>query len=311
MSRILVTGGAGFLGSHLCERLADADHDVIAIDNLISGQLKNIDPIRDYESFEFTRQDITNEFTVGGPLDCIIHLASLASPIFYSENPIETMRVGAQGTERMLEMATDKDAKFLFSSTSEIYGEPNEHPQSEQYRGNVDPFGPRSCYHESKRYGESLVRAFRDEYGTEIRIARIFNTYGPRMRVDDGRVIPTFLAQALQNKPLTVHGDGMQTRSFCYVSDLIDGLIELLETDVQRPVNIGNPDERTIHELAEKIIEITDSNSSITYEPRPPQDPSVRQPDISLARSKLDWEPEISLEAGLERMLAEFQQEVL
>jgi dTDP-glucose 4,6-dehydratase len=239
-----------------------------------------------------------------------MHLASLASPVFYRENPIKTLKVGALGTHKTLGLAKEKDATYLFTSTSEVYGDPEVNPQPEHYRGNVDPYGPRSCYDESKRYGESLVRAYRDEHDLDVRVARIFNTYGPRMRLDDGRVIPNFVTQALTGQDLTVYGDGEQTRSFCYVSDMIDGLVALLESDVDEPVNVGNPDERTINELAEVVIEVTGSESGITHEDLPPQDPQVRRPDISRARSALGWEPTVSLREGLRESLGYFDARV-
>lgn len=303
MSRVLITGGAGFLGSHLCERLLAGGHEVIAMDNRVSGRTENLESIFYNDDFSYHDHDVTEFIHIAGELDWVFHLASLASPIFYQENPIKTLKVGALGTHKTLGLAKAKNANYLFTSTSEVYGDPEVNPQPEEYRGNVDPYGPRACYDESKRYGESLVRAYRDKHGLDVRIARIFNTYGPRMRVDDGRVVPTFLRQALAGEPLTVHGDGTQTRSFCYVSDLIDGILALRDNDVQTPVNIGNEDERTIKNLAEIIIDITDSKSGITYEERPPQDPSVRQPDLTKARAELGWEPETGLRDGLERTI--------
>ena len=303
MSRVLVTGGAGFLGSHLCEQLLAEGHEVIAMDNQISGRAENLDHIFYDDNFVYHDHDVTEFIHVAGELDWVFHLASLASPTFYQENPIKTLKVGALGTHKTLGLARAKNANYLFTSTSEVYGDPEVNPQPEDYRGNVDPYGPRACYDESKRYGESLVRAYRDKHDSDVRIARIFNTYGPRMRVDDGRVVPTFLRQALAGEPLTVHGDGTQTRSFCYVSDLIDGLLALRDSDVQTPVNIGNEDERTIKELANIVIDLTDSESEITYEERPPQDPSVRQPDLTKARAELGWEPETGLRDGLKRTI--------
>ena len=310
MSRVLVTGGAGFLGSHLCESLIEEGHEVVAMDNRVSGQTQNLDDIFYHDRFSFFEHDVTEFIHVSGSLDWVCHLASLASPKFYHENPIKTLKVGALGTHKTLGLAREKDAKYLFTSTSEVYGDPEENPQSEDYRGNVDPFGPRSCYDESKRYGESLVRAYREEHDLDIRVARIFNTYGERMRIDDGRVIPTFARQALTGEDLTVYGDGEQTRSFCYVSDLIDGLVSLMNSEVQTPVNIGNPDEMTINELADTILELTGGKSGITYEPLPPQDPKVRRPDISKARAELGWEPTVSLETGLERSIDYFEAEL-
>ena len=307
MSRILVTGGAGFLGSHLCESLLADGHEVIAMDNLVSGRTANLDNIFDHDRFTFYEHDVTGFIHVSGDLDWVLHLASLASPVFYREHPIKTLKVGALGTHKTLGLAREKDAKYLFTSTSEVYGDPEVNPQPEDYRGNVDPYGPRSCYDESKRYGESMVRAYRDQHGLDVRVARVFNTYGPRMRLDDGRVIPTFVKQALTGEDLTVYGDGEQTRSFCYVTDLINGLLALLENDIDTPVNIGNPDEWTINELAEIIVELTESESGITYEKLPPQDPEVRRPDISKVREELNWRPTIELEEGLQRSINYFQ----
>lgn len=310
MSRILVTGGAGFLGSHLCEALLKDGHEVIAMDNRVSGRTENIDEIFYHERFSFNAHDVTNFIHVPGDLDWVFHLASLASPVFYQGNPIKTLKVGALGTHKTLGVAKAKDAKYLFTSTSEVYGDPEVNPQPEQYRGNVDPFGPRACYDESKRYGESLIRAYREKHGLDVRVARIFNTYGPRMRLDDGRVIPTFIQQALTGHDLTVYGDGKQTRSFCYVSDLIDGLVALMDAGVQTPVNLGNSDERTILELAETIIDLTGSESSIAYEPLPPQDPEVRRPDLTKAMAELEWEPNVPFVDGLQRTIDYFEDEL-
>lgn len=307
MSRICITGGAGFIGSHLCKELLIGGHEVIVLDNLVSGRKENLEPIYYDDRFTFYEHDVTEYIHISGDLDWVIHLASLASPVFYQNHPIKTLKVGALGTHKTLGLAKEKDAKYLFASTSEVYGDPEVNPQPEDYRGNVDPYGPRACYDESKRYGESLLRAYRDEHSMDVRVARIFNTYGPHMRIDDGRVIPNFIRQALNGEDLTVYGDGQQTRSFCYVSDLILGLRRLLETDVQTPVNLGNPDERTILDVAELIIERTGSDSEITHEPLPPQDPQVRRPDISKARAVLDWEPTIGLEEGLDHSIEYFE----
>lgn len=309
MGRILVTGGAGFLGSHLCERLLDQGHEVIAMDNQVSGQVDNLDEIFYDERFTYYNHDVTEFIHISGELDWVLHLASLASPVFYREHPIKTLKVGALGTHKTLGLAREKDAKYLLASTSEVYGDPEVNPQPEDYRGNVDPYGPRSCYDESKRYGEAMVRAYREQHGLDAQVARIFNTYGPRMRLDDGRVIPTFIRQAQAGDELTVYGDGEQTRSFCYVSDMIDGLVALMKSDVETPVNIGNPDERTINALAEKVIELTGTESEIVHEPLPPQDPQVRCPDITKARTELGWEPNISLTDGLERTIEAFATE--
>lgn len=310
MSRILVTGAAGFLGSHLCDQLLEEGHEVIGMDNRVSGQTENLDDAFEHSAFSFYEHDVTEFIHVSGDLDAVLHLASLASPVFYRDYPIKTLKVGALGTHKTLGLAKEKDATYLFTSTSEVYGDPEVNPQPEDYRGNVDPYGPRSCYDESKRYGESLVRAYREKHDLDVRVARIFNTYGPRMRIDDGRVIPNFMQQALTGEDLTVYGNGEQTRSFCYVSDMIEGLIALIESDVQTPVNIGTPDERTINELAKVVIDVTESNSGITYEELPPQDPQVRRPDISKACSELKWEPEVSLRDGLQKSVSYFESRV-
>ena len=307
MSRVLVTGAAGFLGSYLCDRLLSNGHEVIGMDNRVSGQTENLDAAFKNSRFSFQEHDVTEFIHIAGELDAVLHLASLASPVFYRDYPIKTLKVGALGTHKTLGLAKEKDAVYLFTSTSEVYGDPEINPQPEEYRGNVDPYGPRSCYDESKRYGEALVRGYRDKHDLDVRVARIFNTYGPRMRLDDGRVIPNFVKQALSGDDLTVYGDGEQTRSFCYVSDMIDGLLTLLHSDVEEPVNIGNPDERTINELAEVIIELTGSESGIRYEELPPQDPEVRRPDITKAREELNWEPKVSLKDGLQESITYFQ----
>lgn len=310
MSRILVTGAAGFLGSHLCDALLDRGHDVMGMDNHVSGRPENLEEAFYHDRFTFYEHDVTEFIHISGELDVVMHLASLASPVFYRDHPIKTLKVGALGTHKTLGLAKEKDATYLFTSTSEVYGDPEVHPQPEDYRGNVDPYGPRSCYDESKRYGEALIRAYRDKHDLDVRIARIFNTYGSRMRLDDGRVIPNFMKQALTGKDLTVFGDGSQTRSFCHVDDMVDGLLALLDSGVDTPVNIGNPDERTILELAELIIDIVGSDSGVTYEPLPPQDPEVRRPDISKAIAELDWEPQIGLRDGLEVSTTYFREEV-
>ena len=307
MSRMLVTGAAGFLGSYLTDRLLAEGHEVIGMDNRVSGQTENLADAFEHDRFSFHEHDVTEFIHVSGELDAVLHLASLASPVFYRDHPIKTLKVGALGTHKTLGLAKEKDATYLFTSTSEVYGDPEVNPQPESYRGNVDPYGPRSCYDESKRYGESLVRGYRDKHDLDVRVARIFNTYGPRMRLDDGRVIPNFMKQALTGADLTVYGDGEQTRSFCYVSDMIDGLVALLESDVREPVNIGNPDERTINELAEVVLDVTGSESSITHDELPPQDPQVRRPDISMAGEEFGWEPEVELRDGLEQSLSYFE----
>ncbi len=306
MNRILITGAAGFLGSHLCDRLLDAGHRVIGVDNLVSGQLSNLENAQSDDQFTYIKHDVTESIPVRGDLDGVLHLASIASPEFYGEHPIKTLNVGGLGTRTTLNLAKRKDATYLFTSTSEVYGDPEVNPQPEEYRGNVDPYGPRSCYDESKRYGESLVRAYRNEYDVDVRVARIFNTYGPRMRFDDGRVIPNFLTQALTGEDLTIYGDGSQTRSFCYVDDLIDGLLALYESDIDEPVNIGNPDERSIRDLAHLVISSTNSTSGVTHEPLPPQDPKVRCPDITKIRSSVGWEPDVPLSEGIARTIEYF-----
>jgi dTDP-glucose 4,6-dehydratase len=310
VSRILVTGAAGFLGSHLCDALLAEGHEVIGMDNRVSGRGENLDEAFYHDDFTYYDHDVTEFIHVNGELDVVMHLASLASPVFYREFPIKTLKVGALGTHKTLGLAKEKDATYFFTSTSEVYGDPEVNPQPEDYRGNVDSYGPRSCYDESKRYGEAMVRAYRDEHGLDVRVARIFNTYGPRMRLDDGRVIPNFMKQALTGRDLTVYGDGSQTRSFCYVDDMIDGLIALLESDVDTPVNIGNPDERSIFELAELIIDVAESDSGITHEELPPQDPEVRRPDISKVTTDVGWEPGTGLRDGLRQSLEYFSRVV-
>jgi dTDP-glucose 4,6-dehydratase len=307
---MLVTGAAGFLGSFLCDRLLKQGHEVIGMDNRVSGQSSNLDDAFAHEQFSFFEHDVTEFIHVSGELDAVLHLASLASPVFYRDYPIKTLKVGALGTHKTLGLAREKDATYLFTSTSEVYGDPEVNPQPESYRGNVDPYGPRSCYDESKRYGEALVRGYRDKHDLDVRVARIFNTYGPRMRLDDGRVIPNFMKQALTGENITVYGNGEQTRSFCYVSDMIDGLLALLRSDVDEPVNIGNPDERSILNLAEVIREVTDSESDVTYKERPPQDPEIRRPDISKARSELEWTPQVSLRDGLTQSMPYFESQL-
>jgi dTDP-glucose 4,6-dehydratase len=304
MSTCLVSGGAGFLGSHLCEALLERDHRVICLDNLETGSLDNINHIRD-ERFTFANHDITDYVEISEPVDFVYHLASPASPIDYLRLPLHTLKVGSYGTHHMLGVAKFKRARFLISSTSEVYGDPEIHPQSEDYWGNVNPIGPRGVYDEAKRYAEALTMAYHRQQGLNTCIARIFNTYGPRMRPHDGRAIPTFLRQALQDKPLTVFGDGSQTRSFCYVEDEIRGLIALAESDVHMPVNIGNPDEYSLLDLAKAVVEVTGSRSEIVFEALPVDDPKVRQPDISRARDLLGWEPTVGLNDGLRRTVEE------
>jgi dTDP-glucose 4,6-dehydratase len=302
VSTVLVTGGAGFLGSHLCDFLLDQGHRVVCVDNLDTGSLQNIEHIRT-DDFVFVNHDLTEPFRFEEPVDLVFHLASPASPIDYLRLPLHTLKVGSYGTHHMLGLAKLKRARFLLASTSEVYGDPQVHPQPETYWGNVNPIGPRGVYDEAKRYAEALTMAYHRQQGVDTCIVRIFNTYGPRMRPNDGRAIPTFMRQALENKPLTVFGDGSQTRSFCYVDDLIRGLYALATSGEHLPVNIGNPIEKTLLELAEAVIQVTGSASEIVFEALPVDDPQVRQPDITRAQQLLGWEPTVELEEGLERTL--------
>jgi dTDP-glucose 4,6-dehydratase len=302
MPTAVITGGAGFLGSHLCDALIAEGHRVICVDNLETGSLQNVEHLRG-ESFTFMNHDITQHLEIEGPVDLVYHLASPASPIDYLRLPLQTLKVGSQGTHNALGLAKWKRARFLLASTSEVYGDPLIHPQPETYWGNVNPIGPRGVYDEAKRYAEALTMAYHRQQGVDTCIVRIFNTYGPRMRPHDGRAIPTFARQALANEPLTVFGDGSQTRSFCYVDDLIRGLMALAASGEHLPVNIGNPAEYTLLELAQKVIEATGTKSEIVFEALPVDDPKVRQPDITRARQLLGWEPQVSLEDGLRRML--------
>jgi len=307
MARILITGGAGFIGSHLCERfLADGD-EVICMDNLLTGSADNIAHLFANRRFSFIQQDVTTYIYVKGPLDAILHFASPASPIDYLELPIQTLKVGSLGTHKALGLAKEKSARFLLASTSEVYGDPLVHPQHEEYWGNVNPIGPRGVYDEAKRFAEAITMAYHRTHEVETRIVRIFNTYGPRMRLNDGRVVPNFIAQALKGEPLTVYGDGSQTRSFCYVSDLVEGIARLLRSDYSGPVNCGNPNETTILEFARRIKALTGSSSEIVFRPLPVDDPKVRQPDITRARKLLGWEPTVSLEDGLRRTIEYFR----
>ena len=310
MPTALVTGGAGFLGSHLCDRLLEDGYRVICVDNLETGSLQNVEHLRG-DSFLFINHDITEHLEVVEPIDFVYHLASPASPIDYLRLPLQTLKVGSHGTHNALGLAKWKRARFLIASTSEVYGDPLVHPQPETYWGNVNPIGPRGVYDEAKRYAEALTMAYHRQQGLDTCIVRIFNTYGPRMRPHDGRAIPTFIRQAQAKEPLTVFGDGSQTRSFCYVDDLIRGLMALAASGEHLPVNIGNPAEYTLLELAEKVIEATGSSSEIVYEALPVDDPKVRQPDITRARQLLGWEPQVSLEEGLRRTLQASQQESL
>ena len=305
--RVLITGAAGFLGSHLCDRFLGEGHEVIGMDNLITGRTTNIEHLASHEKFHFIKHDVTNYIYVEGPLDAVLHFASPASPIDYLELPIQTLKVGALGTHKAVGLSKEKGARFLLASTSEVYGDPLVHPQKEDYWGNVNPIGPRGVYDEAKRFAEAMTMAYHRHHGVETRIVRIFNTFGPRMRLNDGRVVPNFIAQALRGEPLTVYGDGSQTRSFCYVSDLVEGLYRLLGSEETEPVNIGNPSEMTILQFAHKIVELTGSSSEITHvhpkDVRIKDDPKVRQPDISKARRVLGWEPQVSLEEGLKRTI--------
>jgi dTDP-glucose 4,6-dehydratase len=305
----LVTGGAGFLGSHLCDHLLDAGHRVICVDNVETGSLRNIAHIRD-ERFRFIQRDITTHYEIDEPVDFVYHMASPASPIDYARLPLHTLKVGAYGSHNSLGVAKAKRARFLLASTSEVYGDPLVHPQSETYWGNVNPIGPRGVYDEAKRYAEALTMAYLRQQGVDTCIARIFNTFGPRMRPNDGRAIPTFLRQALSDSAVTVFGDGNQTRSFCYVDDLIRGLIALAESGVHEPVNLGNPEEMTLLEMARLVVDLTESRSEIVFEALPIDDPKVRQPDITRARDLLGWEPQIDIAEGLRRTIAHATREL-
>ena len=309
MPRTLVTGGAGFLGSHLCEYLLDKGHEVICMDNLITGSKQNISDIKSGD-FHFINHNVSEFIKLDGDLDYILHFASPASPIDYLELPIQTLKVGALGTHNALGLAKAKKAVFLLASTSEVYGDPLVHPQPEDYWGNVNPIGPRGVYDEAKRFAEAITMAYHRTHGVDTKIVRIFNTYGPRMRIKDGRAIPNFLKQALTGEDLTVYGNGTQTRSFCYVSDLIEGIYRLLMSDKHEPVNIGNPNEMTIQQMADKILQATQSKSKIVKVPLPEDDPKTRQPNISLAKQILDWEPKVSLDEGLESTIKYFKEQL-
>jgi len=303
----LVTGGAGFLGSHLCDRLLSEGHRVLAVDNLITGKAKNVAHLEGNDSFRLIHHDVTTHLEIDEPVDNVLHFASPASPIDYLELPIQTLKVGSLGTHNTLGLAKAKGARYLLASTSEVYGDPLVHPQPETYWGNVNPVGPRGVYDEAKRFSEAMVTAYHSAHGLDTRIVRIFNTYGPRMRPKDGRVVPAFIRQALLGEPLTVFGDGSQTRSFCYVDDLVEGIWRLLGSDVTTPVNIGNPNEMTILEFAHRIVEVTGADVEIRFLPLPVDDPKTRQPNISKARELLDWEPKVNFEEGLRRTIEFFR----
>lgn len=310
--RTVITGGAGFLGSHLCDYFLQQGHEVICVDNLLTGQADNLRHLIGHcDSFSFIKHDVTEFIHVGGAVDNVLHFASPASPNDYLRYPIETLKVGALGTHKALGLAKEKGARFLLASTSECYGDPQVHPQPEDYWGHVNPVGPRGVYDEAKRYAEALTMAYHRTHGLDTRIVRIFNTYGPRMKLDDGRALPTFMVQALRGEPLTVYGDGSQTRSFCYVMDLVRGIWLLLHSDEHEPVNLGNPSELTILEFASEIVELTGSKSEIVFKPLPQDDPTVRQPDISKARRLLGWEPEVGRREGLQKTLPYFRERVL
>ena len=306
MPRTVVTGAAGFIGSHLCEELLARGHSVVGIDNLVTGDMSNIAHLRD-KDFQFIRHDVTQYIDVDGPVDAVLHWASPASPIDYLELPIQTLKVGSLGTHNALGLAKAKKARFVQASTSEVYGDPLEHPQRETYWGNVNPIGPRGVYDEAKRFAEAITFAYHRTHGVDTKIVRIFNTYGPRMRLRDGRAVPAFMSQALRDEDVTVFGDGTQTRSFCYVSDLVDGILRLLESDTHDPVNVGNPHELTIEQIARTIISLVGSKSRIVYRPLPQDDPKQRKPDITRAQAILGWQPKIGLEEGLAKTVGYFK----
>jgi dTDP-glucose 4,6-dehydratase len=308
--RTLITGGGGFIGSHLCERFLAEGHEVICVDNFITGQLANLDGFREHPNFTFIGHDISHPLKIKGAIDNVLHFASPASPVDYLHFPIQTLKVGSLGTHVTLGIAKDKKSRYLMASTSEVYGDPLVHPQTEDYWGNVNPIGFRGCYDEAKRFSEAIVMAYHRTHAVNTHIVRIFNTYGPRMRLDDGRVLPNFMGQALRGESLTVYGDGSQTRSFCYVSDLVEGIFRLLFTDFHEPVNLGNPSEITILEFADEIRKLSGSRSEIVYKPLPQDDPKVRQPDISLARKLLGWEPKIGRAEGLRTTMDYFQKKL-
>jgi dTDP-glucose 4,6-dehydratase len=307
MARVVVTGGAGFLGSHLCDALLDRGDEVVALDNLLTGSVDHIEHLFGRPGFTLVQHDVSQFVWVPGEVDAVLHFASPASPVDFDRIPIQILKVGSLGTHNCLGLAKAKGARFFLASTSEVYGDPQVHPQPESYWGHVNPIGPRGVYDEAKRFAEAMTMAYHRSHGLDVRIVRIFNTYGPRVRVDDGRAVSNFLHQALLGKPITIYGDGSQTRSFCYVDDEVRGFLALLDSDLVGPVNIGNPDEFTIRQLAELVIEVTGSSSEIVYEPLPVDDPTQRRPDITLARTELGWQPEIGLREGLERTAAWFR----
>jgi dTDP-glucose 4,6-dehydratase len=310
MARTVITGGAGFVGSHLCERFLAEGHDVVCVDNFITGTPANLEHLRGNQRFSFVEHDISRPFEMDGDINNILHFASPASPVDYLRYPIQTLKVGSLGTHNSLGLAKLKNARFLLASTSEVYGDPEQHPQREDYWGHVNPIGVRGVYDEAKRFAESMTMAYHRFHGVNTRICRIFNTYGERMRLDDGRVLPNLMGQALRGEPLTIYGDGLQTRSFCYVSDLVEGIFRLLHADFHEPVNLGNPHEVTILEFAHEILALTGSKSEVTFKPLPQDDPKLRRPDIERARRLLGWEPRIAREEGLRRTLAYFQPKV-
>src|SRR5215211_1334044 len=309
MPRSVVTGAAGFIGSHLCEALLNRGHSVVGIDNFLTGDMSNIAHLRDRE-FEFIRHNVTRYIDVDGHVDYVLHWASPASPIDYLELPIQTLKVGSLGTHNALGLAKAKGARFVLASTSEVYGDPLEHPQKETYWGNVNPVGPRGVYDEAKRFAEAMTMAYHRYHAVDTKIVRIFNTYGPRMRLNDGRAVPAFMSQALRNEDVTIFGSGTQTRSFCYVTDLVDGILRLAESKENDPINIGNPQEMTIEDIARTIIKMTGATSKIVYRPLPEDDPKVRQPDITRARTLLGWEPKVGLEEGLIKTLDYFKRQI-